>query len=63
MLDIVHSDNKLFLVFEFLDMDLKRYMDAVGAPTEATAPIVARGLGPDVVQVGVVVLLLSGKKS
>ncbi|KAG8854549.1 Cyclin-dependent kinase catalytic subunit [Tulasnella sp. 330] len=50
LLDIVHSDNKLFLVFEFLDMDLKRYMDAVASPTEATAPIVARGLGPDVVQ-------------
>ncbi|EJD48954.1 Pkinase-domain-containing protein [Auricularia subglabra TFB-10046 SS5] len=27
LLDIVHQDQKLYLVFEFLDMDLKRYMD------------------------------------
>lgn len=27
LLDIVHADNKLYLVFEFLDVDLKRYMD------------------------------------
>ena len=29
LLDIVHQDNKLYLVFEFLDMDLKRYMDSI----------------------------------
>ncbi|KAF8325462.1 Pkinase-domain-containing protein [Cantharellus anzutake] len=28
LLNIVHSDTKLYLVFEFLDLDLKRYMDA-----------------------------------
>lgn len=27
LLNIVHSDSKLYLVFEFLDMDLKKYMD------------------------------------
>ncbi|KAF9782467.1 Pkinase-domain-containing protein [Thelephora terrestris] len=27
LLDIVHADNKLYLVFEFLDVDLKRYME------------------------------------
>lgn len=27
LLDIVHADQKLYLVFEFLDMDLKRYME------------------------------------
>ncbi|KZS86863.1 Pkinase-domain-containing protein [Sistotremastrum niveocremeum HHB9708] len=27
LLEIVHADQKLYLVFEFLDMDLKRYMD------------------------------------
>jgi cyclin-dependent kinase len=27
MLDIVHQEGKLYLVFEFLDMDLRRYMD------------------------------------
>ncbi|QRV94578.1 Cdc2 cyclin-dependent kinase [Ceratobasidium sp. AG-Ba] len=31
LLDIVHADNKLYLVFEFLDMDLKRYMESVNA--------------------------------
>jgi len=27
LLDVVHSDKKLYLVFEFLDLDLKKYMD------------------------------------
>jgi cyclin-dependent kinase len=27
LLDIVHADQKLYLVFEFLDMDLKRYIE------------------------------------
>mmetsp|Transcript_7484 Transcript_7484/g.15254 ORF Transcript_7484/g.15254 Transcript_7484/m.15254 type:complete len:296 (+) Transcript_7484:403-1290(+) len=27
-LDVVHSNNKLYLVFEFLDQDLKRFMDS-----------------------------------
>jgi len=27
LLDIVHADQKLFLVFEFLDVDLKRYIE------------------------------------
>jgi len=30
LLDVVHQDGKLFLVFEFLQQDLKKYMDAVG---------------------------------
>jgi cyclin-dependent kinase len=42
LLDIVHSDTKLYLVFEFLDMDLKRYMDKVGD---------GDGMGPDIVKV------------
>ncbi|RSH84361.1 Cyclin-dependent kinase catalytic subunit [Apiotrichum porosum] len=29
LLDIVHQDAKLYLVFEFLDLDLKRYMDSL----------------------------------
>lgn len=29
--DVVHQDNKLFLVFEYLDQDLKRFMDSVPA--------------------------------
>lgn len=28
--DVVHQDSKLYLVFEFLDQDLKRYMDLIG---------------------------------
>ncbi|KAJ2389783.1 negative regulator of the PHO system [Coemansia sp. RSA 2603] len=30
LLDVVHTETKLMLVFEFMDRDLKRYMDAVG---------------------------------
>lgn len=29
--DVVHHDNKLFLVFEYLDQDLKRFLDSVPA--------------------------------
>ncbi|KAI9197403.1 kinase-like domain-containing protein [Polychytrium aggregatum] len=29
LLDIVHNDTKLYLIFEFLDLDLKKYMDSV----------------------------------
>lgn len=29
LLDVIHSDSRLYLVFEFLDLDLKRYMDRV----------------------------------
>lgn len=42
LLDIVHSDAKLYLVFEFLDLDLKRYMDSIGDKD---------GLGPNMVKV------------
>jgi serine/threonine protein kinase len=30
LIDVIHSEQKLYLVFEFLDQDLKKYMDAVG---------------------------------
>lgn len=43
LLDIVHSDAKLYLVFEFLDLDLKKYMDTIGDKD---------GLGPNMVKVG-----------
>ncbi|WBW72802.1 cyclin-dependent protein kinase Cdk1/Cdc2 [Schizosaccharomyces osmophilus] len=29
LLDILHAESKLYLVFEFLDMDLKKYMDRI----------------------------------
>lgn len=28
--DVLHSQQKLYLVFEFLDQDLKKYMDSIG---------------------------------
>ena len=27
LLDVVHSEKKLYLVFEYLNQDLKKYMD------------------------------------
>ena len=30
--DVVHTERKLTLVFEFMELDLKKYMDAVGGP-------------------------------
>lgn len=38
----MHQDQKLYLVFEFLDLDLKKYMDTVGN---------SEGLGPMMVKV------------
>jgi serine/threonine protein kinase len=37
LLDVVNYDNKLYLVFEFLDQDLKKYMDSV---TIVSSPLV-----------------------
>ncbi|KDN34786.1 Cyclin-dependent kinase 1, partial [Rhizoctonia solani AG-8 WAC10335] len=31
LFDIVHADSKLYLVFEFLDMDLKKYMETINS--------------------------------
>jgi len=36
--DVVHSENKLYLVFEYLDQDLKKYMDS--SPTGLTSKTV-----------------------
>mmetsp|Transcript_13399 Transcript_13399/g.42336 ORF Transcript_13399/g.42336 Transcript_13399/m.42336 type:complete len:296 (-) Transcript_13399:364-1251(-) len=33
--DVVQSDGRLHLIFEFLDKDLKRYLDSVDGPLEA----------------------------
>ncbi|BGP55241.1 Cyclin-dependent kinase catalytic subunit [Rhodotorula sphaerocarpa] len=45
LLDVIHGDESLSLVFEFLDLDLKRYMDTaaiaatnLAASTSASAP-------------------------
>ena len=37
--DIVHSDSSLYLIFEYLDFDLKKYMQRMGplAPAQVKA--------------------------
>lgn len=35
LLDVMQTTDKLYLVFEFLDMDLKAYLDATKRPMEA----------------------------
>jgi hypothetical protein len=42
LLDIVHSDQKLYLVFEFLDMDLKKYMDTHGDNKTGLGPVIVK---------------------
>ena len=32
--DIVHGDNKLWLIFEYEQMDLKKFLDFIGKPLE-----------------------------
>ena len=46
LLDIIHNDTKLYLIFEYLDLDLKKYMDS-------TAP---HGLSPALVKVSLFTL-------
>jgi cyclin-dependent kinase 2 len=33
--DIVHGENKLYLIFEFSNLDVKKYLDKKGAPMPA----------------------------
>ncbi|KAG0044101.1 Cyclin-dependent kinase 3 [Gryganskiella cystojenkinii] len=39
LLDIIHDDNRLYLVFEFLDLDLKKYMDTLPTTTITGLPL------------------------
>jgi serine/threonine protein kinase len=32
--DIVHGENKLYLVFEYFNLDLKKYLDLIGGPLQ-----------------------------
>lgn len=32
LIDLIHGDKKLYLVFEFMDYDLKKFLDQNGAP-------------------------------
>lgn len=43
LLEIIHQESRLYLVFEFLDLDLKKYMDNVSSQPE--------GMGPEIVKV------------
>lgn len=40
--DVIHTDNKLVLVSEYMDMDLKRYMDAKGGERGRLDPATVR---------------------
>ena len=42
LLDVIMQENRLYLVFEFLSMDLKKYIDTF--PED-------KGMGPKIVQV------------
>ena len=33
--DIVHGENKLYLVFEYFNLDMKKYLDTTGGPMQA----------------------------
>lgn len=48
LLDVIHSDARLCLVFEFLDLDLKKYMDSASAAADlAEASVIMGGLPMD----------------
>ena len=32
LIDLIHGEKKLYLVFEFMDYDLKKFLDQNGAP-------------------------------
>jgi len=42
LLDIVHADQKLYLVFEFLDVDLKRYMELANKNGKPITPALVK---------------------
>ena len=46
--DILHQENRIYLVFEFMAMDLKKYMDTVQGP-----------LRPMIVKVNTILLYLT----
>jgi cyclin-dependent kinase len=53
LLNIVHSDGqKLYLVFEFLDLDLKKYMEALPVSDGGRGKALPEGSGPDLGRLG-----------
>ena len=52
LLDVVHADDKLYMVFEFLNMDLKKHMDDHAQQVRREKGDSAHpGLPPDLVKV------------
>ncbi|KAI9818937.1 MAG: Cyclin-dependent kinase catalytic subunit [Pycnora praestabilis] len=53
LLNIVHADgHKLYLVFEFLDLDLKKYMEALPVSEGGRGKALPDGSGPDLGRLG-----------
>lgn len=53
LLNIVHADGqKLYLVFEYLDLDLKKYMEALPISDGGKAKAFPEGSGPDLGRLG-----------
>lgn len=53
LLNIVHADgHKLYLVFEFLDLDLKKYMEALPVSDGGRGKALPEGSGPDLGRLG-----------
>ncbi|SAL97939.1 hypothetical protein [Absidia glauca] len=40
LMDVIHTENKLILVFEYMDQDLKRYMDTTARATHGALDLV-----------------------
>lgn len=51
LLDVVHADDKLYMVFEFLNMDLKKHMDDVAEERRAEPNANSPGLPEPLVRV------------
>lgn len=43
MLEVIHSDDRMCLVFEFLDCDLKKYMDSASQAADMAEAAAANG--------------------
>lgn len=53
LLNIVHADgHKLYLVFEFLDLDLKKYMEALPVSDGGRGKTLPEGSGPELGRLG-----------
>jgi hypothetical protein len=62
LLDVIHSDARLCLVFEFLDLDLKKYMDQASQSADLAAASAAMGTGGDTEMIGMGIGMNVGPK-